>query len=197
MKKTVLLLFAVFLLTACGTMKYHVGRYDISLQSVENHIGDGSNSKLSFIDDAISITWTISLKRFNFTLTNLSDNPIKIIWDSAIYVDTDGASGRVMHDGVKYTEANNSHPPTTIMGNSFISDIVIPTKNIYYETNRYMLGWKENYLLPTVDREKERIETIGNNMVDKKIKILLPIEIEGKVNNYTFIFNINTFTMVP
>ena len=46
-----------------------------------------------------------------FSLVNHSESVIKILWDDSTIIFPSGASSRVFHLGVKYSEANSSQPP--------------------------------------------------------------------------------------
>lgn len=193
-------------MTSCYVGKFYGVSYDLSLSEVQkpsvstmrydsSTITKNDKMKYSFSDSLIEIKWLIGIKQFDFELKNKTKNTIKVIWDEAVYVDTDGSSSKVMHDGVKYTDRNESQKPTVIAPLSFINDLVLPTKNVYYETNPYMAGWKEKYFLPIVSQDKATLINTANMLIGKKVKIILPIQIKEIVNDYTFTFNINSYTL--
>ena len=133
--------------------------------------------------------WYVGLKQFNFTLNNKSGHSLKINWDDISFVDTEGQVGRVMHSGVKYTERNNSQPATTVPKGASISDILLPTENVYFVSGQYG-GWRENYLLPCVYQTPEAFNAGASSLVGKTMTIMMPIMIENVQNDYTFTFNI-------
>ena len=198
-----LLAFTAFMLTSCGAFKNYIASYSVGLSSVESPadakqqfgetkvvtFNDGGVSKYRYEDDYINIVWYVGLKQFNFTLNNKSGHSLKINWDDISFVDTEGQVGRVMHSGVKYTERNNSQPATTVPKGASISDILLPTENVYFVSGQYG-GWRENYLLPCVYQTPEAFNAGASSLVGKTMTIMMPIMIENVQNDYTFTFNI-------
>jgi hypothetical protein len=178
------------------------GSYDIVLNEVERPentkerygestiitLEEEGTTKYSYEDELIRIVWLPGSTKFSFLLENKSTHSIRIIWDEAVYVDKDGSSGRVMHSGVKYSERNNSQPPTVIVKNSNITDIIVPSDYVYYD--RY---WTTNDLFPTYAASKEKLEEMNQKYIGKTVKILLPLQIQDTVNEYLFSFIIQDF----
>ena len=198
-----LLAFTAFMLTSCGAFKNYIASYSVGLSSVESPadakqqfgetkvvtFNEEGVSKYRYEDDYINIVWYVGLKQFNFTLNNKSGHSLKINWDDISFVDTEGQVGRVMHSGVKYTERNNSQPATTVPKGASISDILLPTENVYFVSGQYG-GWRENYLLPCVYQTPEAFNAGASSLVGKTMTIMMPIIIENVQNDYTFTFNI-------
>lgn len=198
-----LLAFTAFMLTSCGAFKNYIASYSVGLSSVESPadakqqfgetkvvtFNEEGVSKYRYEDDYINIVWYVGLKQFNFTLNNKSGHSLKITWDDISFVDTEGQVGRVMHSGVKYTERNNSQPATTVPKGASISDILLPTENVYFVSGQYG-GWRENYLLPCVYQTPEAFNAGASSLVGKTMTIMMPIMIENVQNDYTFTFNI-------
>ena len=205
MKKIHLLLLVVgaCLLSSCGAFKSYIASYSVGLSAVESPadakqqfgetkvvtFNEEGVSKYRYEDDYINIVWYVGLKQFNFTLNNKSGHSLKINWDDISFVDTEGQVGRVMHSGVKYTERNNSQPATTVPKGASISDILLPTENVYFVSGQYG-GWRENYLLPCVYQTPEAFNAGASSLVGKTMTIMMPIMIENVQNDYTFTFNI-------
>ena len=199
-----LLAFTAFMLTSCGAFKNYIASYSVGLSSVESPadakqqfgetkvvtFNEEGVSKYRYEDDYINIVWYVGLKQFNFTLNNKSGHSLKINWDDICFVDTKGQVGRVMHSGVKYTERNNSQPATTVPKGASISDILLPTENVYFVSGQYG-GWRENYLLPCVYQTPEAFNAGASSLVGKTMTIMMPIMIENVQNDYTFTFNID------
>lgn len=199
-----LLALAAFMLTSCGAFKSYIASYSVGLSAVESPadakqqfgetkvvtFDEEGVSKYRYEDDYINIVWYVGLKQFNFTLNNKSGHSLKINWDDISFVDTKGQVGRVMHSGVKYTERNNSQPATTVPKGASISDILLPTENVYFVSGQYG-GWRENYLLPCVYQTPEAFNAGASSLVGKTMTIMMPIMIENVQNDYTFTFNID------
>ena len=199
-----LLAFTAFMLTSCGAFKNYIASYSVGLSSVESPadakqqfgetkvvtFNEEGVSKYRYEDDYINIVWYVGLTQFNFTLNNKSGHSLKINWDDISFVDTKGQVGRVMHSGVKYSERNNSQPATTVPKGASISDILLPTENVYFVSGQYG-GWRENYLLPCVYQTPEAFNAGASSLVGKTMTIMMPIMIENVQNDYTFTFNID------
>ena len=197
------LVAGVFILTSCGALKSYVANYSIGLATVESpadakqQFGDTKVvsfneegvSKYRYEDDYIDIVWYVGLKQFNFTLKNKSGHTLKINWDDVSYVDVKGQVGRVMHSGVKYVDRNSSQPATTVPKGASISDILLPTDNVYYVSGQYG-GWRESYLVPCVYKTPEAFNVEAPSLVGKTMTVMMPIMIENVQNDYTFTFNI-------
>lgn len=206
MRKTIFLFLiaGIMAIGSCASFKTYLANYSVGLSAVESpadakqqfgetkvvQFDDNGINKYRYEDDYIEIVWVVGKKQFNFDLRNKSGHTIKINWDDISYVDTDGKVGRVMHSGVKYTERNNSQPSTTIPKNASISDLLLPTENVYYTSGQYG-GWNEMYLYRCVYQTPEAFNENASNLVGKTMTILMPIMIENVQNDYTFTFNIN------
>ena len=190
------------LFSSCGVS--NLANYSIGLKTVESpanakqqfgetkivNFQDGKTNKYRYEDDYINIVWYVDSKRFYFDLTNKSGHTIKINWDDISYVDYNGKVGRVMHSGVKYTERNNSQPASTVPKGATLSDILIPTENVYFISGQFG-GWREKYLIPCVYNDAATRDAQASSYVGKTMTIMMPIMIENVQNDYTFTFNID------
>jgi len=180
--------------------------YDVSLDQVERpdqakkRYGDPKIIKLSgegiekyqFEDEMINIIWIVSSGGLSFKLFNKTNHSIKIIWDEAAFVGVTGQSQRIMHSGVKYIDRNNPQPPSVIIRNGRLSDIIIPTDNIYYVSGKYG-GWRESPIFPNArfGITTEQLIEQAKPYIGQSIQVLLPLQIESIVNEYIFSFKIN------
>jgi hypothetical protein len=204
LRQYLFLALGMLMFTSCGTFKSYVASYSVGLTSVESptdakqqfgetkvvNFNEDGVSKYRFEDDYIETVWYVGSKQFNFTLKNKSGHTLKINWDDVSYVDTKGQVGRVMHSGVKYTERNNSQPATTVPKGATISDLLLPTDNVFYVSGQYG-GWRESYLIPCIYQTKEALDSSASDYVGKTMTIMMPIMIENVQNDYTFTFNID------
>jgi len=216
MKKSVLLSFLTTGLLLCSCRTY-IASYSVDLTAVESPadatIQFGETKVASFKDiikekkkkeevevqvkkyryedDFIDIVWYVSSTDFNFTLKNKSNHTIKINWDDISYVDYEGKAGRVMHSGVKYSDRNNIQPASTIPKNSSLSDILVPTENVYFNSGEYG-GLGKKLLIPSIYQNPDDFASSANTYVGKTMKVLMPIVIENVQNDYTFEFSITS-----
>lgn len=199
---------SMFIMIALGCASQKTISYDVCLSTVEapadakEQFGEtkvvsftdqeSSLTKYSYEDDFIAITWYVDSKQFNFTMKNKTQHTIKINWDDISYVDYNGQTGRVMHAGVKYTDKNASQPSSMIPKGATISDILLPTENVYFASGQYG-GWREKALIPNTYSNNVTPATIAAKYVGKTMTILMPIYIENVQNDYIFNFNINAY----
>ncbi len=198
----------LFVIVALGCASQQSVSYNVSLDSVESpadakkqfgetkvvHFTDSSIIKYSYEDDYIAITWYVDYTQFNFNLRNKSEHTIKINWDDISYVNYNGQTGRVMHAGVKYNEKNNSQPSTMVPRGASISDILLPTDNVYFVSGQYG-GWSKNPLIPRSWDKKADINDEASLYIGKTMTILMPLYIENVQNDYVFRFNIDSYNI--
>lgn len=212
MKKFYVLFIGIIgiMMSSCGSLRSYSALYSVGLSEVESPADakqqfgetkvvtfkDGELNKYKYEDDFIEIVWYVSAKQFNFDLRNKSNHSMKINWDDISYVDIKGQTGRVMHSGVKYVDRNNSQPATTIPKGATLSDVLIPTENVYYISGQYG-GWRESNLIPSFYNSKEALNAGAENYIGKKMTIMMPISIENVPNDYTFVFNIDEWLNRP
>lgn len=201
-KQLLVLPFLGLLFASCGTS--YMASYSVGLSSVESPANskqqfgetkvvdfkDGEVNKYRYEDDFIEIVWYVSTKQFNFELKNKSNHSLKVDWDDISFVDISKKAGRVMHAGVKYSEKNSSQPATTVPKGASISDILLPTENVYYISGQYG-GWREKNLLPSFYKTQKDLNTGAPSYIGKKMTISMPIIIENVQNDYTFVFNVD------
>lgn len=172
------------------------GRYRLSLTKVEKPedssdrygetqvVQDNGVDKYSYKDENIDILIFGTSEEFKFTLKNVSNHSLKLIWNEAAFVGLDGSSSKIMHVGIKYSQREADQPATTIIKGAKIEDLATPTANVYYDegigTTRIGSGWKTKSMLPSSYKGKEAGE----------IRLMLPIQIKDVVNEYTFVFKV-------
>lgn len=192
-------LFA-FLLTGC--LETYTGLYALSLdakspEQVEEKYGKGKDiyvekNRYIYEDKLIKISFPQPTRDISFSIENKIDRSIKIIWDGAAYIDEYNSSHRVMHSGVKFISRDQPQAPSVIVAGAILEELAYPADYAYYESGKYG-GWRQNPILPT---QKTFIETVAGftdkveNFSGKTIGILLPLEIETTIYEYTFLFKI-------
>lgn len=135
-------------------------------------------TKYGYTDSQIDIFIYVSSTQFNFELKNVSETTQKLVWNEAVFVDTDGSSSKVMHVGTKYSEREGDQPSSTIIRGAKLDDIACPTKNVRYSD--VIHEWMTDNILPT----KYIKEELPN------IRLMLPIQIKDVINEYIFDFNV-------
>jgi len=163
-------------------------------------------TKYSFTDSLMSIIWSfegepylgtnfLQYKQVAFHLQNNTTHSIKIKWDDSAFVTPNGVSHRILHSGIKYSNADNPMPPTIIVRKGMVDDMIVPVDNISFESGQFG-GWKITPYLETVEFESQTLaEDSAKELVDKSYQVLLSLEIEGIQNDYIFVFNIPRYEL--
>lgn len=134
-------------------------------------------TKFSYKDNFIDILIYGDGKQLYFTLKNASETTQKVIWDEAVFVDFNGSSSKVMHNGVKYSQRESAQPASTIIRGASIDELACPISNVYYDENA------KKWLTRTMYPSNESRDT-------KQVQLMLPIQIKDITNEYIFIFDL-------
>lgn len=140
-------------------------------------VKDMGVTKYSYEDNFINIIIFGNSEKFSFTLKNVSQSTQKLIWDEAVFVNTNGSTSKVMHSGIKYSQREAPQTPSTIIKGATLDDIACPTDNVYYSDN--LKQWNIHSMYP---------QTISNKTYT--VQLMLPIQIKDVVNEYIFIFDV-------
>jgi hypothetical protein len=189
-------------LASCSSAKMMKNFYGDTYKYKYELIKPIVDTSLIFEDSTTKFTFTISAKEIDFVAKNKTEQPIKIIWDEASLV-IYGSAEKVMHNGTKYIDRNNSQPPTTIPGNAHIDDLVVPTSKVYYREGYYSTtysnagGWETNDLFPTQDLKSEETKSLINASKGQEFTLYLPVrDPNGKEIGYSFVFKIRDVSCI-
>lgn len=217
--KKLFALFPVLFLAGCYEIVFL--RYDVPMVAVEKpadvkeRYGDTEaitmkeEDKYFFSDSLLDATFFFMRDAIGFVIKNKSDHTMKLIWDEAVMIEPDNSSTRVMHAGVKYTDRNNSMPPSIIPRRGKFEDQAVPVDRIYWREGYYSQygsspgGWENKGIFPwhtqvgtsTAQSDKETFLSKGKQFVGSRIGLLLPFEIEGVKNDYTFWFEVKSVSI--
>jgi hypothetical protein len=147
---------------------------------------------LNFEDELVSALFFFGQEQIGITIKNKTEHTMKISWDNAAWISPEGISSRVIHSGVRLVDRNSPQSPSVIVRNGLLSDIMIPTENIYYVSGKYG-GWQYKgliYTTPMLSMDMAAELAKAKVMSGKTCGVLLPIEIEGVQNDYIFTFKI-------
>jgi len=84
-----------------------------------------SDYELSFV------IYTYALR---FTLVNLGDKVIRVLWDDSAMVLPDGKTSRVVSGSTSWSDRNAPKPPSIIPAKAKISDSLYPLENAYFSS---------------------------------------------------------------
>lgn len=140
-------------------------------------------SKYQYEDNVLSILWYGTEEQFIFSLKNKSQNSLKIVWDDAAFVNNKNESSKIIHQGIKYIDANKPQSPTIIPKGAEINDLIAPTDRIAYYDGKYSKSWYSKTMIEGANRYDKDID-------GQCVQVLLPIEIRGVLNEYIFTFKL-------
>ena len=182
MKKSIVFILLVLVFVGCATMMFGT-KYVYQYELVKP-----ASKDMSFTDENIQIKFTIGEKSVGFTLKNVGSTVLKVLWDEANIVQN-GAVKKTFHVGVKYSEKNNSQPPSTIPPNATLDDQLTPTENAHYVSGQYG-GWDEYDLFPTTDFNKEETKKAILDTKGTTFSVYIPVKIDDKTKDYLFEFKV-------
>lgn len=214
MKKFILFSLVIMLgLTSCEIYCFN---YDIVLDNVER-IDKGFNDKCPKVfankhyeDKNIKATLTIDslTKGINVMIANNTPYSIKVNYNDITFSDTNNKVYRMMSKDLFYDEKNSYHQPIIILKDSHIHDEFTSVNN-FIGTNKIttnVLGYRTTTIskiftsilpidldMSSQGLEKRRKNALDNNRkiyVGSKIKMYIPIEIDGMTNEYLFTFKV-------
>lgn len=198
--------------TGCGAGNHRptdiTERYGDYVQTTS---GGGENV---YVDDYVSIKWSSRHDRLLLDLVNKTDHPIKIVWDESAFIDPDGISSRVMHEGVVYGNRSSSQPPTVVPRGGRILDQILPVSLASYSNSQWVHGplfpghtvpafaygkgrsriindfpQKEAEAKRTAEEIREKIRSTPSDLRDS-LQVVLPISLKGVINDYHFVFDL-------
>lgn len=189
-KKILGLGLIVIYLTSCGSGKFT--NYKASLNNVNGIVVSGNEAEniQSYSDKNLEISASHSLTSFFFNIKNKSEKSIKIIWDESNYVDIFGNSTKIIHNGTKLIERENSQIPTIIPVGAKLNETIVPSSNIYYQSGKYG-GWKTNNLFTYATGDSKEDKNSKQKLIGQKSKVILTFLIEEQKVEYIFEFELN------
>ena len=213
MKKLNLFLM-LLLLCGCTIFLKGINEIDYSLTLVEvarpketkerwgetEKVGLSEENKYHYEDQLVDSYFLVLQDRIAFDIENKTGHSIMLLWNEAAFIDVDGDASRLMHSGVKYVDRNAYQIPSVIPAGGKISDVALPVDRVFYVARKWKhLGLIEpdfeispKGLLPMSDS----LKTEAADRLGTRIGLLLPLEIQGTVNEYTFWFEIADFSVL-
>lgn len=118
-----------------------------------------------FEDKNISFTYTPVTfgSSIPVVFVNKSDRPIKIIWDETTFINSNGQSEKVIHEGVRIAERNASMTPSLIPPKASLSDSITPISRISWGGTswEYQMICGQQSLIPFKGFEQKDEECVG------------------------------------
>jgi len=127
-------------------------------------------------DRVIKVVFQLQENNVSFNLQNKTDKVIKCVWDESSFIDLNGNSCKIVHQGVRYIARNESMPPTIIPPGASISDFVIPTENVTWNDH----DWVCEPLFPGIPK----------SYFGKMFGVFLSLKIDNADKRYMFKFKV-------
>jgi hypothetical protein len=189
----------VILLTGCASNTY-LSVYKMRLSAVDRQErGSATATSISLAEDAfddgtIRVKWAVSNREMSLSVTNLTEQVVKIVWDEATFVGSDGTSLRLVHRGMASpADAEFSHLPSVIPRGGRIEDSVYPADLIYHSKED---GWLRRPLVTEAQaRTPEEAMRLGNQKRGEALRVFLLIEVNGKPVEYNSTFTVDGVTV--
>jgi hypothetical protein len=126
--------------------------------------------------------------RIAITVSNESDQPFEIDWNSSSFVDIARTAKRIFHSGVKYADREQSLPSTTIPPHAKVDDSVIPSANVSF--SQAVGDWLEGRLVPPAVAS-DVVETMIGSIKGGQVSLFLQMIVVGKKVPVTMTFTIS------
>lgn len=137
---------------------------------------------LSYRDKIVAISVVPGERHFEVTIHNLTQKPLKILWDKAEYMDHLNRPHPLMHTGIRPQNRNDTVPAQVIPPDGSLQQSVFPKSAVRY--SQVIKDYITNPLLP-LDGEN------ALSLKDKTFTLFLPIEMDrGIIPDYIFKFQI-------
>ena len=197
MKKILLVLLASVALSSCTYTSYTIkGSYQLlnTNSNVETSAIDRNDSVYS--DEYVTLIPEFADSSIALRVENNYNSTIRVLWDWSAYINAGGVSHRVIHVGTKFVDKEKAQVPSVIPAGAHINETIVPVDNVEWNGSS---GWDITPFRPQLGCESVTYETLKeaedallwcdeerSGRVESKL--VLPIEIDGRVVEYTLTF---------
>lgn len=141
----------------------------------------------TYENDDFFIVWHIDGVRLNFTLTNKTEDILRVKWQDAAFVHIDNYVRKVYHEGMKYADKSPFIPDMIVPSGAIYEDFVLPINKAYWNGASY----SEAPLLNTKCETRKDFEKLVLEYTGRELSVVLPIETNGVLKYYNFVFYID------
>lgn len=197
MRTLISTVIAIGFLTTTWGCAPHLASYTVELTKVDFvqntttetfsdvTIGD---TKMECENELFSTSWDLDWHGASLVLENKTLNSFSIIWDQSVFIDPEGFCYGVVPSGIKYTDKAKFTKPTKVVGEKSVSKKIIPGDFVTFDPQ---FGWVVNPYLPKYSSgDLSRFSKIVSSYKGKEIIVLLAIEFENQITEYSFVFEI-------
>lgn len=156
--------------------------------------------KYIYEDDLISAAFVTGSQSIFLIVGNRTDHTIRVRLGQGAYVGRDGSSERLLTGEMSYRQRNESAPPMIIPAGARSSTSLIPSGNLLGGENagdvHVLMGPQMTFRDTSVAVQRDTAYTSSiaeaRENIGDAFSVLLPIEVEGTVNEYTFKFEVES-----
>jgi len=161
--------------------KERYGEYDV----VERDTTEGT--KYIYEDDLVEASFYMGGGSILTNIRNKTDYSIKVRIADGAFVSSSGQSDRLVTGNMSYANRNESPQPLIVPQNASSSTTLIPVSNI--SLSQYSGVNVDPIIRPSVLKTADDTTAVREN-IGRTFRLLLPIEIQGTTNEYTFSFTV-------
>ncbi len=149
---------------------------------------DEDEKTLKYKDQFIQTEWQLDKEGFWFSIKNNTELKIKIILNEIYFSDDESGSYKI-----GYKNLDQFDKETIILPESFYENYILPygnSKESYFPARAIFLANK--------NQEKNMnifTKEIRDRFYSTPVQILIPIEIEGQIYDYRFLFSFNDINL--
>lgn len=127
-------------------------------------------------------------------ISNLAEGPVRILWQDAAFIDESGESQPLIRDGSDFSKKDSARDPTLLAGRASISGSYIPSALIRPRAGKWVLTpsipkelvGPDGNLQPMATSTVDVDAAVRQRNVGKTVRVFMPIEMDGRVVDYTF-----------
>lgn len=144
-------------------------------------------------DDYVRIVYSVETDRLKFIVANHTNGTIKVLWDSALLVDPDGQSRRLIHGAIPLQDAQKAQVPSEIAPKSNLTDQVFPADLITFVEKGDRAGWRVGDFIPGWEQPPTNLaqmRSTAHDLLGRSFSLVLPLEIDHKEIHYVLMTTI-------
>ncbi|MFN8578333.1 MAG: hypothetical protein U0354_15955 [Candidatus Sericytochromatia bacterium] len=145
------------------------------------------DKNFKFEDQFIKTEWDLERQGIWFNIINKTNEKIKIIWTNAYFSDKE--LGTIQ---LKKYNLDEYKDESIIIPESFYENTFYP-----YKSSKYSYFQKKIIVRESSSNKKvyKILEDIYEQFINNPIQLLIPIEINGQLHEYRFIFSVNEINL--
>ncbi len=139
--------------------------------------GTRQSDQLLIKDDTLSMGLTVDERQLQLSLTNLSPQTIRVVWERAAFTDISRQSHRLMHAGIAFEDRMKPFPVQAVMSGTTLHEALIPAGYI-------SRSWPSKvYEVRPLFKLKAGAAA---ELTGKAFEVVIPVEAGGEITPYTF-----------